>query len=408
VTTNNFTPEQDFVFKRVISPRRNTARIPRHQQTRPEEHNHHFSGIPQLIATRPGEENDFIAKRRQPKQADRSVGPDRENPTASKQTTNVPILANQPPKRFHLSKISTAALVPQGGKRKREVAVFVSETVTETAGHERTAQEGRPQKRQDTSGISTPTTQARKRPGATAATPTSGTPRKKDVSDTNPQMQYALQQYAMEEFGITYGQKVVSRVQEDTDVTMKDNDDNDDSEYIYDTYERHEVFEGYPTNGSSSKASTMMDTNPHAPGNGIQSYGILVIPEEQEELFLEIYGEDATSDDEGDWDSEQDDENAENYYAADYPEDEVASDDERGYGAYERYQTRRGEASDDDEYESEVEGAEITEDGGGGGSNVRYPWNRHQPWETRPAHIAYLAADPADEEGETGSDDSDD
>lgn len=201
----------------------------------------------------------------------------------------------------------------------------------------------------------------------------------------------------MEEFGITYGKKVVQKVQADVDITMKDDSDIDDSEYIYDTYERHEVSDAL--NHNAVKGSTMMDTQPHAPGKEPQSYGILVIPEEQEELFLEIYGEDVTSDDEGDWDSEQDDENAENYYAADYPEDEVASDDERGYGAYERY-NRRAEASDDEDYESE--GVHSVEEDGG--KEVRYPWARHAPWETR--SIGRMPAEHS--HGNSDSEDDDD
>lgn len=308
------------------------------------------------------------------------------------------------PKRFLLSQISSAALVPQTGKRKREVAVFVPETASESPvlskGNGLLVE--RPQKKQETIAASTPTTQARKRPGATAATPTSGTPRKKDINETSVELQNALQQYALEEFGITYGQRVVQQVQEDTDVAMKDDTEVDDAEYIYDTYERHEVSKS--SMPSSSKASTIMDTQPYAPGDVAQSYGILVIPEEQEELFLEIYGEDVTSEDEGDWDSEQDDENAENYYAADYPEDEVASDDERGYGAYEKY-NGRGEASDDDEYDEEVA---HSADEGDGGYGVRYPWNRHQPWETRAAHIVHSPAAQHAGDSTDSSDDDDD
>jgi len=57
---------------------------------------------------------------------------------------------------------------------------------------------------------------------------------------------------------------------------------------------------------------------------------------------------------------------AENYYGADYPEDEMASDDEFDTGAYDY---RRGRGSDDEEYDvnddvgSDLEGLE-----------KRFPW----------------------------------
>lgn len=57
---------------------------------------------------------------------------------------------------------------------------------------------------------------------------------------------------------------------------------------------------------------------------------------------------------------------AEDYYANDYPEDEVASDDERGMGAYEH---RKG-ASDDEEYDEDT--AAWSDD-----DNSRYSWKRN-------------------------------
>lgn len=56
---------------------------------------------------------------------------------------------------------------------------------------------------------------------------------------------------------------------------------------------------------------------------------------------------------------------AENYYGADYPEDEVASDDEYGQGAY---NYRKGRGSDDEEYGSE---SDVWSDAG---EANRFPW----------------------------------
>ena len=58
---------------------------------------------------------------------------------------------------------------------------------------------------------------------------------------------------------------------------------------------------------------------------------------------------------------------AEDYYANDYPEDEVASDDERGMGAY----GHRRRASDDEEYDEDT--AAWSDEG----EDSRYPWKRN-------------------------------
>jgi len=63
------------------------------------------------------------------------------------------------------------------------------------------------------------------------------------------------------------------------------------------------------------------------PGN----IGYLIITEEDQSIW-ETYIEGEASDKE--WDTDDEDENAEGYYGADYPEDELASDDEHGRNAY--------------------------------------------------------------------------
>ncbi|RBR19068.1 uncharacterized protein FIESC28_05739 [Fusarium coffeatum] len=73
--------------------------------------------------------------------------------------------------------------------------------------------------------------------------------------------------------------------------------------------------------------------------------GVLVLDgKEESNLF---FGPDRDEDEELDEDEE--DENAENYYTADYPEDEVESDDE--YGRH-PYGYRNGNASDDEEFDN--------------------------------------------------------
>jgi len=269
-------------------------------------------------------------------------------------------------KRFHLSKATSASLTPHSNKRKRDVAVFVSEEEINDAGLG-TKEGGRHSKGATHVTDEHDTTRPRKRPGVGSATPTIGTPRKTNVTDPDPEMQDALQQYAMEEFGITYGQRAVSKVPKSDDILMTD--DGDEAEYTYDTYMRHDTSEDTQSHTGPPRGLAGGAMSVQGQDSASNNYGILVIPDEQEELFLEVYGEDATSDDEEDWDSEQDDENAENYYAADYPEDEVESDDEYGMGAYQKYRTHGG-GSDDEEFGSEDEG-DMDEDGI---DTVRYPW----------------------------------
>ncbi|ETI28165.1 hypothetical protein G647_00614 [Cladophialophora carrionii CBS 160.54] len=81
--------------------------------------------------------------------------------------------------------------------------------------------------------------------------------------------------------------------------------------YIYETYIR------VPYDGDAGDTTNLQT-----------DYGILVIDEEDEDLWQKY----VDSEDETDWDEE--DSNAEDNPANDYPEDEVSSDDEFSYNAY--------------------------------------------------------------------------
>ncbi|KAK8088055.1 hypothetical protein PG997_003016 [Apiospora hydei] len=117
----------------------------------------------------------------------------------------------------------------------------------------------------------------------------------------------------------------VPKADEDMPDAKADFTDTDDDDYIIETYIRVPL-------------STMEKQN-IAPG----SIGLLVFDDEPDsELF---YGE--GSDSENEWAEDEDDENAENYYTADYPDDEVASDDEFGLNPY----SFRNNASDVEEYD---------------------------------------------------------
>ncbi|KAH8165817.1 hypothetical protein CIB48_g2428 [Xylaria polymorpha] len=120
-------------------------------------------------------------------------------------------------------------------------------------------------------------------------------------------------------------QPPVDKEMVDADVETSDSD----SDYITETYVR-------------VPASSMGD---HVPP---QSVGLLVFDAEPDVEFF--YGGDDESEDE--WAEDEEDENAENYYTADYPDEEVASDDEFDKNPY---AFRTGNASDLEEYDMGAE-----------------------------------------------------
>lgn len=136
----------------------------------------------------------------------------------------------------------------------------------------------------------------RKRPGQSAAVPkpvTRGSDRMEDQGTTD--LHEALQRYAVEELVQPTPQIPLLQVNQDDRVTTTGLDIDDEMEYVYDTYVRY----------AGPKASSSMDTMAAAEG----SVGLLVITEQDQELW-QTYEED-DGDSEQDWDSEQDDENGE-------------------------------------------------------------------------------------------------
>ncbi|KAI0603056.1 hypothetical protein F4775DRAFT_10455 [Biscogniauxia sp. FL1348] len=126
-----------------------------------------------------------------------------------------------------------------------------------------------------------------------------------------------------------YAERHPEEAQNSVDKAMVDVDanvsDSDDGEYIIETYIR-------------VPASNIGDQVPP------QNVGLLVFDEEPDMEYF--YGEGDDSEDE--WAEEEEDENAENYYTADYPDEEVASDDEFDLNPY---SFRNGNASDLEEYD---------------------------------------------------------
>ncbi|KIW24352.1 uncharacterized protein PV07_10071 [Cladophialophora immunda] len=109
------------------------------------------------------------------------------------------------------------------------------------------------------------------------------------------------------------------------DIVMTSHDREDD--YVYETYVRVQ----YVAQVHGPDTATGLHSN----------YGILVIDEEDEDLWQKYID----SDDDTDWDEE--DSNAEDNPANDYPEEEVSSDDEYGYNPY-KYRTYGSDQEDFD------------------------------------------------------------
>ena len=108
--------------------------------------------------------------------------------------------------------------------------------------------------------------------------------------------------------------------------------DVEDEDYIYDTYVLAPVAE-----------SAAVDDAARSNGD----VGYLIITEDDQSAW-EAYIEDETSDTEP---SDDDDENAEGHYGADYPEDELGSDDEFDRNAY---GYRRNGDSDNEEWDEDT------------------------------------------------------
>ncbi|KAL8347043.1 hypothetical protein RB601_003365 [Gaeumannomyces tritici] len=114
----------------------------------------------------------------------------------------------------------------------------------------------------------------------------------------------------------------------DVDREVTSDSEDDDADYVIDTYVR--------VTADSVRAQATPD-----------KVGLLVLDNEPDLEYF--YGQESDSEDELE---DEDDENAENYYAADYPDDEVATDDEFDRNPY-LYRT--GNASDLEEFDEASE-----------------------------------------------------
>ncbi|KAL8705983.1 MAG: hypothetical protein Q9201_000927 [Fulgogasparrea decipioides] len=118
-------------------------------------------------------------------------------------------------------------------------------------------------------------------------------------------------------------------------------DEEDAENFIFDVYVRQTGHDGERVS-NQLQTNALNSTDP-------DRIGMLVIEDEDQEMW-ELYGqEDQTSDE--DWNSEEEDENAEDYYGNDYPDDELDSDDEYDRDTYKHWQG----AFDEEDLEEHVD-----------------------------------------------------
>lgn len=265
---------------------------------------------------------------------------------------------------YHLKRPST----PEAGIRKHKTKADGIATVIEKKKVKHTKEDllDLAERRTASSATAQPTSQVLKRPGKGAAIRNNGqtsdkvqVPSTAQPSKTDPHLQDmadSLHKFALEEAAkeaapkpkITSVPKLPPQRSlelhrqraSQPDAKMQDHqtdastDAEDDSDYVYDTYVLA------PTSGAGAAQIGAAGT--------FGNVGYLVITEEDQAIW-ETYLEDEPS--EKDWESDEDDENAEDWYGADYPDDEIASDDEYGRNVY-GYRARAG--SDDEEWDADT------------------------------------------------------
>ncbi|KAI5361990.1 Putative RNA polymerase II nuclear localization protein Iwr1 [Septoria linicola] len=267
---------------------------------------------------------------------------------------------------FHLKRVGTPE--PKIGKRKgksgkeRGIATFSekrvkrdmtrtdSKAVAEFAGRQRSASVLSTQE-----ASAEPLDRPLKRPGKGSAVKTNGSAPSSSGTENNSQVQAvanSLHQFAVNEASreasastrtkpkvtampklsaqrsrAIHQQRVaqssaLSRSPQNDDTSM-----DEEGDYVYDTYVL-----------ASTSGAAQIDAQ-----DDLGNVGYLIITEE-DQAHWETYMDDDLSEEEP---SDEDDENAEDWYGADYPDDEVASDDEFDRNAY----GYRAGGSDDEEYD---------------------------------------------------------
>ncbi|PNS15257.1 hypothetical protein CAC42_8258 [Sphaceloma murrayae] len=295
------------------------------------------------------------------------------------------------------------------GKRSADTAGLVPTFIERSAKRANVDQEAEPEQR------STPL----KRPGTKSAPRTapngSGTPSRPTRNEPSAALTAKLNALAFEEAGepapkprvIMQPRATPRRRKAPEVIPQQPPDPVSDDEYVYDIYIRStstpslplpqptapnplppqfpdSSLHPVPTDSTAPRSltstlptdlSSLSTYTDHS-----QDVGYLILPSEESSSYFWS----STSKQPGDLSSsgdEQDDEdsNAEDYYGADYPDDEVDEDDEMGIGAY---RFRRGGSEDEDEFADpgwagRRYGSDGSEDGGDN------PWKRFMERERR-------------------------
>ncbi|RMX90523.1 hypothetical protein D0869_00013 [Hortaea werneckii] len=269
---------------------------------------------------------------------------------------------------FHLTQ-PAGIRKPTRSSRDQDVATFMEQRPVKRAARPSAIKTGH------ASGSTASPSQPLKRPGTTAV-PQPVRPTRNSVTSGDARQQKHLEslandlhQFALDEMAASQKPKVTAvpklsaaRSREihrqrtsaseasgiDHEMTA-----NDDGEYVYDTYIL--APDGKDAGGS-------LDAE-------LGDVGYLIITEEDEALW-EAYMEEMQND--KDFDTDDEDENAEGYYAADYPEDDLASDDEFDRNAY---GYRRHGDSDNEEWDEDT-GAYHSDDEQ---EFAKHPWKARTP-----------------------------
>ncbi|KAI9675306.1 MAG: hypothetical protein M1817_001209 [Caeruleum heppii] len=335
------------------------------------------SGVPSIRATLPGEEE------RDP-QATRVNGwGQRDMPQQHTTGSAVPHDPNLPPRRFHLTITRKPSM---GGLQKRrrdraDVATFIEKAPTCNKPAASDAREGpslEDQKAYKRPRANPAEKQWRENQGRTTAKQKIE-PHNDQVMDITTTTQPSthettdlaahLQQWALEEINkqpsqpppeirsssMKYQPKQVLRLRDRHDPTApqihdEDHIMSDDTEYVYDEYIRQQP-------------DPQKLPNP-------EDVGVLVITDADQAEWETYIDDSALSSDEDNLGPDEEDENAENFHANDYPEDELSSSDEVGLGVYGH--RRRG--SDDEQFNDDDDD---DDDSTGEWSNG----DRKEPWE---------------------------
>ncbi|KAL8833737.1 MAG: hypothetical protein Q9176_007850 [Flavoplaca citrina] len=130
----------------------------------------------------------------------------------------------------------------------------------------------------------------------------------------------------------------ISPDQHHIDAVKLGEDDKDPDIFVIDLYVRQ------PQHPIAEEPAALPRTTPETVDPN--KVGLLVIGDEYQEAW-ELYGEEEQPSDDG-WSSDDEDENAEDYYGNDYPEDELDSDDEYDRNTYSHWQSAFDEEDLDD------------------------------------------------------------